>query len=160
MAVSGQEDGLTADSASNDPCVFCDIVSGRAPASIIYDDDLVLAFLDIRPVTPGHLLIIPKKHATYMANMDEDTGAHLFRVSMRLAAALRASGLRCEGVNWIIADGAAASQEIFHVHLHLIPRFRGDGFGFVRSSFVYPEREELDAIAALIRAAGPGGVSS
>lgn len=130
-------------------CVFCEIVARKQPASIIYEDDRALGFLDIRPVTPGHLLVIPKQHATYVADLDEQTGAHLFEVSMRMAAALRASGLRCEGVNWFLADGEAAGQEVFHVHMHVFPRFEGDGFGLVMDRST-PPREELDAIAATI----------
>ena len=76
-------------------CIFCAIVAGSAPASIVYDDADLLAFMDIRPVTPGHLLIIPKRHAPFLADLDEATGARMFTVAMRLAQALRASGLRC-----------------------------------------------------------------
>jgi histidine triad (HIT) family protein len=134
-------------------CIFCEIVAGRAPASVIYEDDTLLCFLTIGPVNPGHLMLVPKRHATYVADMDEETGAHLFRVSMRMAAALRASGLRCEGVNWFLADGEAAFQEVPHVHLHVFPRFAGDAFRVVADWSVHPPRTELDAIAATIRAA-------
>jgi len=86
--------------------------------------------MDIRPVNPGHLLVVPTTHAVGLADLDPDTGAHLFRTAQRMAAALRASGIRCEGVNLFLADGKAANQEVFHAHLHVIPRFRRDGFGF------------------------------
>jgi histidine triad (HIT) family protein len=79
-------------------CVFCAIVAGSAQASIVYDDTDLLAFMDIRQVTPGHLLIIPKRHAPFLADLDEATGARMFSVAMRLAQALRASGL---GREWI-----------------------------------------------------------
>ena len=136
-----------------DGCVFCDIVAGTAPASVVHDDDLSLGFLDIRPVTPGHLLVIPKRHATDLAELDEATGGHLCAVAMRLARALRRSGLRCDGVNLFLADGEAAGQEVFHVHLHLIPRFAGDGFRLEADSATEPSRAELDATAERIRAA-------
>ncbi len=133
-------------------CVFCAIVAGTAPASVIYDDAEVLAFLDIRPVTPGHLLVIPKRHAPLLADLDEATGAPVFRVAMRLARAVRASGLRCEGINLFLADGEAAGQEVFHTHLHVIPRFAGDGFRIDADwGSVMPPRAELDAIAAQLR---------
>lgn len=131
-------------------CVLCEIVAGRLPASITYEDDRALGLLDICPVTPGHMLVIPKIHAAYVADMDEEAGTHLFEISMRMAAALRASGLHCEGVNWFLAGGEAAGQEVFHVHLHIFARFRGDGFRLVMDRST-PAREELNAIAAKIR---------
>lgn len=134
-------------------CVFCAIVAGTEPASVIYEDEQILGFMDTGPVTPGHLMLIPKRHFSFVGEMDEETGASLFRASMRMAAALRRSGLRCEGVNWFLADGEAAFQEIFHVHLHVFPRFAGDGFGLTADWSVHPSREELDRNAAQIRAA-------
>jgi histidine triad (HIT) family protein len=133
-------------------CPFCAIVAATAPASVVYEDAEVLAFLDIRPVTPGHLLVIPKRHAPFLADLDEATGARLFRVAMRLARALRASELRCEGINLFLADGEAAFQEVFHVHLHVVPRFAGDGFRIDADWSLAPPRAELDAIAARLRA--------
>ena len=134
-------------------CVFCDIVRGAAPASIVYADDLIVAFMDIQPINPGHLLIVPRVHAARLSEMDGGTGGHIFQVAQRLAAALRQSGVLCEGLNLFLADGEAAGQEVFHLHLHLIPRFRGDGFGF-RFGPEYarrPERDALDEVAASIR---------
>jgi histidine triad (HIT) family protein len=132
-------------------CVFCAIVAETEPASVIYDDPEVRAFLDIRPINAGHLLIIPKRHATYLADLDEATGALMFRVAMRLAETLRASGLRCEGINLFLADGEAAGQEVFHVHLHVFPRFAGDGFRIEEDWPEPPPRTELDAVAAQLR---------
>ena len=132
-------------------CVFCAIVAGRAEASVVHDDEEVLAFLDIRPVTAGHLLVIPKRHAAYLAELDEATGGRIFTVAMRLAAALRASGLPCEGINLFLADGEAAFQEVFHTHLHVFPRFAGDTFRISADWSLTPPREELDRLAALIR---------
>jgi histidine triad (HIT) family protein len=63
-------------------CIFCEIVAGKAPASIVYQDDVVIVVMDIRPVNPGHLMVIPKQHVAYMSEMDEDTGMHLFRIAM------------------------------------------------------------------------------
>lgn len=136
-------------------CAFCEILLDRLPSSVVYKDDLCLAFVDIQPVNPGHVLVIPIQHAGYLAELDPSTGAHLFRVAQRIAGALRASALRCEGVNLFLADGEAAGQEVFHVHLHVIPRFSGDGFGF-RFGPDYgnrPHRAELDGIADVIRGA-------
>ena len=136
-------------------CIFCDIVQGRAAATFLYRDDLVSAFLDIRPVATGHLLVVPNRHATYLADLDPEAGARIFQVAQRLAQALRESGLRCEGVNLFLADGVAASQEVMHVHLHVFPRWRGDGFGlrFPSGYGARPARAELDAVGASIRSA-------
>jgi histidine triad (HIT) family protein len=132
-------------------CVFCAIAAGSAPASIVYDDADLLAFMDIRPVTPGHLLVVPKRHAPFLVDLDEATGARMFSVAMRLAQAVRASGLRCEGINLFLADGEAAFQEVFHAHLHVIPRFAGDRFRIDADWSATPSRAELDEIAAQVR---------
>jgi diadenosine tetraphosphate (Ap4A) HIT family hydrolase len=136
-------------------CIFCRIVAGDAPASFVYRDERCAAFMDIQPVTPGHVLVIPTRHAANLSELDPEDGEHLFRVGQQLAAAVRRSGLRCEGVNLFLADGVAAGQEVFHVHLHVIPRFQGDGFGlrFPPTYGLYPVREELDEIAGYIEGA-------
>ncbi len=139
----------------NEYCIFCEILAGEEPASFLYRDDRCSAFMDIQPVNPGHLLVIPNRHARYLADLDEETGALMFRVAQRLAGTLRQSGVRCEGVNLFLADGAAAGQEVFHVHLHVIPRYDDDGFGFrfSRAYFELPERPELDQLSQKIRSA-------
>lgn len=136
------------------PCVFCEILAGRLPSSRVYEDDLVIAFTDIRPLTPGHLLVIPREHAGCLDELDEDLGARVFTVASRLARALRRSGF-CAGTDMFLADGALAGQEVFHVHLHVIPRYPGDGFR-LKARARTPDRDALDATAGRIRqAAGP-----
>src|SRR5437868_5372340 len=98
-----------------DECVFCQIIRGQLPGSTVYEDEVVIAIMDAQPVNPGHVLVLPKKHFAYLSDMDEHTGAHLFEVAMRIAGAIRKSGVRCEGVNLFLADGEAAFQEILHV---------------------------------------------
>jgi diadenosine tetraphosphate (Ap4A) HIT family hydrolase len=110
-------------------CEFCEIVAGRSPASVVYRDEDCIAFMDLRPVTAGHLLVVPIEHATHLADLDPAEGQALFALAQRLTAAIRRSSLKPAGVNWHLADGEAAGQEVFHVHLHVIPRYRGDGFG-------------------------------
>jgi histidine triad (HIT) family protein len=135
-------------------CVFCEIVAGREPASMLFEDERTITFLDHRPITPGHMLVVPRTHAVYLADLDPADGAELFRVGMRGAAALRASALRCEGVNFHLADGEVAGQEVFHVHLHVIARFAGDGFGLrFPADYRIRERDELDDAAAKVREA-------
>jgi histidine triad (HIT) family protein len=134
-------------------CVFCKLLSGELEVSLVHQDDLCSAFMDIQPVNPGHLLVVPNRHAAYLADLKEDEGAQMFRVAQRLAAALRKSGVQCEGVNFFLADGEAAMQEVFHVHLHIFPRYRGDGFGLVfpPKYSQKPERKELDKIAGQVK---------
>jgi len=134
-------------------CVFCEIIAGRAPASIVHRDETCIAFMDIKPVNAGHLLVVPIAHATYLADLDPNTGGVLFAVAQRLAAAVRTSGVKVEGINLLLADGEAAGQEVFHVHLHVLPRFTGDGFGhrFPPHYGHSPSREQLDAHAAAIK---------
>ncbi|MEA2089629.1 MAG: HIT family protein [Thermoproteota archaeon] len=130
-------------------CILCNIVKGSAPASVVYTDEKVTAIMDIQPVNPGHVLVIPNMHAAYLSELDQETGGHLFKIAIRIAAAVRQSGVRCEGVNLLLADGQAAGQSVFHVHLHVVPRFVGDGFGlkFGPNYGRRPNREELDETA-------------
>ena len=93
-----------------------------------FADDRVVAFMDLGAVTPGHVLVVPRLHAAGLEDLDEETSVHVWRIGHRIGRALRQSGLRCEGVNVFLADGKAALQEIFHFHLHVFPRFAGDGF--------------------------------
>ena len=134
-------------------CVFCEIVAGRSPVSAFYEDDRVLGLMTIGPVNEGHALVIPRRHATHLADLDEETGRRMWTVAQRAAAAIRASGVRCEGINLFLADGAAASQAVFHVHLHVFPRFRGDPFRLVVDRDAKPPREALDRVAGQLRAA-------
>lgn len=134
-------------------CVFCRLLAGESEASFVYRDNSCAAFMDVQPVNPGHLLVVPTRHAAFLADLEEEEGAQIFRVARRAAAALRGSGVRCEGVNFFLADGEAAMQEVLHVHLHVFPRYRGDGFGltFPPSYRRKPGRGELEAAAERIR---------
>jgi histidine triad (HIT) family protein len=109
--------------------------------------------MDIRPVNPGHLLVIPNEHATYLADLEPATGGRMFEVGQRLSKALRGSGMRCEGINFFLADGEPAGQEVFHAHLHVVPRFAGDGFRLHYSPDYgkLPDRSTLQSIAAAVR---------
>ena len=135
----------------DDPnCVFCAVVGGRAEASFVYEDQQVVAFMDINPVTPGHLLVVPRDHLPALADVDGTLGALMFNVAQELAAAIRASDLRSDGINLFYADGAAALQEVFHAHLHVFPRYPDDGFEIDANWGTNPSREDLDAVAAEI----------
>ena len=116
-----------------------------------------MTLMDIQPVQPGHMLIVPRTHAAFLADLDPEDGAQLFRVAQQAAGALRSSDLKCEGVNLFLADGEAAGQEIFHVHLHVFPRFEGDGFGLrFPPDYAVKPRVELDSAAASLRRAWSG----
>lgn len=115
---------------THDGCIFCQIVEGTSTASIVHRNDHAVAFMDIAPVVDGHVLVIPTGHTPDLAGLTEEAGGHVFALAKRVAAALRASGLPCEGINLFLADGAPAGQTVFHSHIHVIPRVRGDGLGF------------------------------
>jgi len=139
--------------ADTPACIFCGIISGHSEASIVFRDDLVTVFMDIHPVNPGHLLVVPNEHASGIDGVSEAVYARMFIVGRRMARALRQSGLRCEGVNLLLADGAAAGQDVFHSHLHVIPRFQGNP-GSVRMHADFSavaSRQELDEHAEEIR---------
>jgi histidine triad (HIT) family protein len=142
-------DGATA----KQDCIFCRILSGEEEASFVYRDDRVSAFLDRAPINPGHTIVVPNEHAAWMSDLDPDLGAHVFTVGMQVAQGLRTSSLRCDGINMWLADGEAAFQIIFHAHLHVFPRFKGDGFAITRRNWVPAPREHLERAAEQVRTA-------
>lgn len=107
--------------------------------------------MDVEPANLGHLLVVPRTHAASLDALDEQIGAQVFTVAQRLARALRSSGLPCDGVTMLLADGEVAGQEMPHVHLHVVPRRAGDGFR-ISARWLSPDRTDLDSAAALIRA--------
>ncbi len=118
-------------------CVFCKIAAGQVPCDKVYEDDLVLGFLDIAPLNPGHMLLIPKEHHTSATTLPDAVAARLFQVAPRLAQALvRATD--AGGFNLILANGTAAGQVVPHVHLHIVPRRADDGLVMPTRSIPYP----------------------
>jgi histidine triad (HIT) family protein len=134
-------------------CVFCRILEGHEKASFVAQGSDAVAFLDVHPINEGHTLVVPRKHAATIGEVDEIAAVAMWSLARRVAAALRTSGLRCEGINLYLAEGAAAGQEVFHSHLHVIPRWQGDGFGirFPPHYGAAAPREALDDIAARLR---------
>ncbi len=133
-------------------CVFCDIAAGRSPASIVYDDETTVAFMDIFPVHPGHTLVIPRVHVRDLADCPLELVGQLFVTSARLAPAVVAA-TDAAGFNVWTANGKEAGQDVFHLHVHILPRFVGDTFG-LRFPKGYPAaapRSELEQMAADIR---------
>jgi histidine triad (HIT) family protein len=134
-------------------CIFCEILVGNAPAIFVYRDELCGAFMDIRPVNPGHVLVVPRKHAVLLPELDEASIRQIFWVAQQVDTALRKTDLKCEAMNLFLADGRAAGQEVMHVHLHVIPRFHGDGhhLRFSPAYFTHTPSSELEKNAELIR---------
>jgi len=134
-------------------CVFCKILAGEEPISEIYSDDLCIGLMTIEPVNVGHAMVIPREHLPYLQDLEPSLAGHIFQVAQQIAAAIRQSGIPCDGMNLFVADGECAHQEVFHFHLHIYPRIPNDGFGFKfdERHFQIPPREELDRTAAQIR---------
>jgi histidine triad (HIT) family protein len=136
-------------------CPFCKIREGQLPASVVHQDPICTAFLDVQPINPGHVLIIPNEHVESFIELSSGTRDHLFQLSQTISEALRKSGIKSPGVNLFLADGKEAMQEVPHFHIHIIPRFEGDGFEFNFSPtyFELPTRDELEKNAEHIRQA-------
>jgi histidine triad (HIT) family protein len=113
-------------------CLFCKIVEKKIPALIVYENDDVLAFLDIEPRAPGHTLIIPKYHSSTIVDLPESLVAPLFS-AVKSVANLLVSRLGAEGLTIGINQGRASGQVVDHLHVHLLPRFSGDGGGSIQS---------------------------
>jgi len=139
----------------SDQCIFCEILRGNSPASFTYEDDTVVAFMDVQPITHGHMLVVPRAHSVLMSEVNETVAMRSFRVARKLASVAR-STLGATGVNLFVADGETAFQDVPHFHVHVIPRYPKDGFGltFPERYAQPPSRAELETIAAAIRAAG------
>jgi histidine triad (HIT) family protein len=132
-------------------CIFCKIVAGQIPCHRLAEDEATLAFLDINPINPGHALIIPKSHApNLMASADEDLAA-VMRTVRRVAAAID-QVLHPFGINLLQANGEGAAQSVFHFHMHIIPRAKGDDL-MMNWGLKPGDHKELAALAEKIRAA-------
>ena len=121
-------------------CIFCKIIAGEIPAAKIYEDELVLAFLDIGPINFGHTLVIPKEHHESSATIPEETAGRMFRVGSRIGIALKRK-FEYEAFNLHLADGTAAGQVVMHAHLHVVPRGVEDGFRWNWRQLSYQEGE-------------------
>ncbi|QOW23827.1 HIT family protein [Lysobacter sp. H23M47] len=131
-------------------CIFCEILSGWSAASIIYRDDTCTALLTIEPVNEGHALVIPNAHHVNIFDLPPSTAGHMFKVAQQIAKSYGNTDIRCDGVNIVMCNGAAASQTVFHAHIHVNPRHVGDGFSWnLPPGFDDPaNRDELNRVAA------------
>jgi histidine triad (HIT) family protein len=130
-------------------CIFCQIVRKQAPASIIYEDETVLVFLDIRPLNLGHTLVIPKGHYVDIFDIPENVLSQTHKVS-KLASLAVKKATNANGISIIQQNGKAAGQDIFHIHVHVVPRFEGQKLPPFRE-LREVEREKLDVMANKIR---------
>jgi histidine triad (HIT) family protein len=140
--------------AQQPTCPFCDLIQGAGEVSICFEDGNVVAFMDIQPVNTGHVLVVPREHYESLDDIPHSLATHLFDVAMQLAPVVQhVAG--ADGMNIVVNSGAAAGQDVFHFHVHVIPRLADDGFDvplpFAGSQM--PDRTVLDANAARIIAA-------
>jgi histidine triad (HIT) family protein len=136
-------------------CAFCDITAGRLPAHTVLADDLVVAFLDARPVFKGHVLVVPREHAQTLADLPAPHVGPFFLRVQRVSAVMPAA-LGCEGT--FVAANNVVSQSVPHLHVHVVPRTKGDGLrGFFWPRQRYASPEEAEQYAGRLRAALASG---
>jgi histidine triad (HIT) family protein len=136
---------------TNENCIFCKIVQKQAPSSIIYEDDTILVFLDIRPLNLGHTLVIPKNHYVDIFDIPEKELSQMHKVAKQISSAVK-KATNADGISIIQQNGKAAGQDIFHIHVHVVPRFEGQKLPPF-SQLKEVERAKLDAMAEKIRSA-------
>lgn len=127
-------------------CIFCKIANGEIPAATIYENSDVRVILDIAPASRGHALIIPKEHFNDLFDIDAVTAGKVFSLATEVARAMK-SVLHCDGMNIVQNNGAVAGQTVFHFHLHLIPRYEGDGVNIGWN----PGESQIDELRELAR---------
>jgi histidine triad (HIT) family protein len=133
-------------------CIFCKIVEGTVPASVVYEDDQTMAFMDLHQATPGHVLIIPKEHFETIDQLPAHLASAIFPIVVRLSQAVK-DAYRPDGLTIFQSNGKAATQEVPHLHIHIMPRFYHDGVlrFYTREIPGISSRETLDRMARQIR---------
>jgi histidine triad (HIT) family protein len=131
-------------------CIFCKIISGEIPSVKIYEDDRALAFMDINPLNDGHLLIIPKAHAATIHEITEADFLAVMSATHKLAAAVQKT-LAPEGINILQLNGKAANQVVPHLHVHIVPRWSGDGLTVSQWNLVPGDMEKIKELADQIK---------
>ena len=133
--------------ALTEHCTFCEILENENTASYVYEDNRTIAILDIRPINEGHTLVIPKKHYENLYKIPDEEVAYLFKVVKKVASAVK-KGINADGISIFQNNGRAAGQVIFHVHVHIVPRYEGQRSHRLRYD---ASREKLDEVARKIR---------
>lgn len=132
----------------NSECVFCSVVEGKIPAKKLYEDDKVIALLDIYPASKGHSLVIPKKHYVVTGQMSEDEISHMFKVANKVSKVLF-DELKASGTNIIVMNGPGAGQRVPHVAVYVIPRYDKDGLNFLWEPKKTSDKELDDVLKKL-----------
>jgi histidine triad (HIT) family protein len=131
-------------------CIFCKIVAGEIPCTKVFEDDATLSFMDIMPLNKGHLLVIPKEHYNTIIEVEPDLYGHLYSVACKISKAVQAA-LNPDGINIMQLNGRAANQVVPHVHIHVAPRWHGDGLTISAWEPVPGNMEEIAKVADAIR---------
>lgn len=128
-------------------CIFCKIAAGEIPSKTLYEDDKFRVILDLNPATRGHGLILPKDHYANLYELPEETAGEVMKLAKKMAG-LMSDKLKCDGFNLVQNNGQQAGQTVFHFHMHLIPRYKGDGqvLGWKEQSTTQEELEEIKNI--------------
>ena len=130
-------------------CIFCKILAGEIPSTAVYEDDDFKASLDVNPAARGHVIILPKNHAANIYELPDEDASKIMIVAKKIATAIE-KAYHCDGVNILQNNGEAAGQTVFHLHVHVIPRFKGDTVNIGWKQGDMPE--DLDAICKEIQA--------
>jgi histidine triad (HIT) family protein len=133
-----------------DNCIFCKIIDGSIPSTVVYEDDDFKAIMDIAPAAKGHVLILPKKHCADLLSIDEDVASKALKIASKIANAQK-KAFNCDGINLLQNTGEAAWQSVFHLHIHLIPRYKDDNVVVPWEHVTYADGE-AEEYAAKIRA--------
>ena len=133
-----------------DDCIFCKLANGEIPTNALYEDDIVKVIFDANPAAKGHVLILPKEHFDDIYGMDDETAAYVFKVALKISKAYR-KALDFDGLNIVQNNGEAAGQTVFHFHMHIIPRIKGDT---VKVGWV-PGTADNAAIASIVEKVTP-----
>ena len=137
-------------------CIFCKIIAGEIPAVTVLDEELVLAFMDINPSSPGHMLVTPKKHAENIFEISESDLAAVIRGVKRCATAVK-EALKAEGVTVLQLNGKASGQVVPHLHVHIMPRWANDGIKVSSWEMKPGDMEEIKGIAQRVKEHLPSG---
>lgn len=132
---------------ADENCIFCKIIAGEIPSTAVYEDEDFRAILDVNPAARGHVIILPKKHAANIFELEEGEAAKVFPIAKKIATALMKT-YHCDGVNILQNNGEAAGQTVFHLHVHVVPRYYGDG---VNIMWKPGETPDLQAVADEIK---------
>ncbi|MCX6752929.1 MAG: HIT family protein [Candidatus Nomurabacteria bacterium] len=131
-----------------DNCIFCKIIKGEIPCTKIYENDKVLAFLDIEPINKGHTLIIPKEHSQNIYETSDENLSEIIKIAKKISIAIKTT-MKADGINVHMNNNHAAGQRVFHTHIHIIPRYDNDGLDMWHSKEGYTDKEKKE-IAELI----------